>query len=119
MLVYSEFGRRVYDNADAGTDHGWGNNMLALGAGVNGGQLYGTWPGLAENDLFQGADVWTQTDYRTVMSECLLKRFRNNQIWQIFPEYTEQEYQPHGVFNGSLVQPDFNNAERIFRDAFD
>ncbi len=115
MIVYSEFGRRVFDNADAGTDHGWGNNLLAVGGGVNGGQLFGSWPGLAEEYLFQGADVWATTDYRTVFTECLLKRLHNNQIHQIFPEFTQQEYQPLGVFNGSFVQPDFNDPEIIFR----
>ncbi len=115
MLVYSEFGRRAFDNADAGTDHGWGNNLLAIGAGVNGGQLYGNWPGLAPDDLFQGADLWAQTDYRSVFTECLMKRFHNNQIGEIFPGFTEQQYQPHGVFSGSLVQGDFNDPEIIFR----
>lgn len=115
LLVYSEFGRRAFDNADAGTDHGWGNNLLALGGGVNGGQLYGQWPGLSEQDLFQGADVWATTDYRTVLTECLLKRLRNNRIAQIFPGYTAGEYQPLGVFRGSLVDPDFDDPEIIFR----
>lgn len=115
MLVYSEFGRRAFDNADAGTDHGWGNNLLALGGGVNGGRFFGAWPGLAEEQLFQGADIWATTDYRTVFSECLLKRLHNNKLWQIFPGYTAEEYQPLGVFSGSLVAPDFNDPEIIFR----
>ena len=119
VLVYSEFGRRAFDNADAGTDHGWGNNLLALGAGVNGGRLYGAWPGLAEGNLFQGADVWAQTDYRTVFSECLLKRFHNDQIHHIFPGFTEKEYQPLGVFSGSLVAPDFNDGEILFRSGME
>jgi len=119
MMVYSEFGRRAFDNADAGTDHGWGNNLLAIGGGVNGGQLYGQWPGLAKADLFQGADIWATTDYRTVFSECLLKRFHNNQLWQIFPGYTPAEYQPLGVFSGSLEQPDFNDPEIIFRSGIE
>ena len=31
VIVVSEFGRRVLENADSGTDHGYGNVMLALG----------------------------------------------------------------------------------------
>lgn len=115
MIVYSEFGRRVFDNADAGTDHGWGNNLLAIGGGVNGGQFYGDWRGLHDDALFQGADVWATTDYRTVFSECLLKRFRNNQIHQVFPGFTAEEYKPLGVFSGSLIAPDFADPEIIFR----
>lgn len=115
LICYSEFGRRAYDNADAGTDHGWGNNMLVIGGGVNGGKLYGAWPGLAPGQLFKGADIWAQTDYRTVFSEVLMKRFHNNKLHLIFPGFTEQEYQPLGVVSGSLVDPDFNDPEIIFR----
>jgi uncharacterized protein (DUF1501 family) len=115
LICYSEFGRRAFDNADAGTDHGWGNNMLVLGGGVNGGKFYGPWPGLAEEQLFQGADIYAQTDYRTIFSEVLMKRLHNNQLHTIFPGFTEAEYQPLGVVSGSLVDPDFNNPEIIFR----
>lgn len=119
LMVYSEFGRRVFDNADAGTDHGWGNNLLAMGGGVNGGQLYGDWQGLADEALFQGADVWATTDYRSVFSECLMKRFHNNQIHQVFPGFTEEQYNPLGVFSGSLVAPDFADPEIIFRSGLE
>lgn len=115
LICYSEFGRRAFDNADAGTDHGWGNNMLVIGGGVNGGQFYGPWPGLAEEQLFQGADVWALTDYRTIFSEVLIKRLHNNQLHTIFPGYTKAEYQPLGVVSGSLLDPDFNDPEIIFR----
>src|SRR5690606_35861072 len=37
VIVLSEFGRRVLENQDGGTDHGYGNVMLALGGSVNGG----------------------------------------------------------------------------------
>lgn len=119
VVVFSEFGRRVFDNADAGTDHGSGNNMLALGGGVNGGKLYGNFLGLNQEFLFQNADVYTTTDFRTVLSECLLKRLHNDQIWQIFPGYAAEDYQPLGVFSGSLIQPDFNDPEIIFRSGLE
>lgn len=119
LICYSEFGRRAYDNSDAGTDHGWGNNMLVMGGGVNGGQLYGAWPGLGPDELYQKADVWAQTDYRTIFSEVPLKRFHNDQIHQIFPGFTEEQYQPLGVCSGSLVKPDFNDPEIIFRSGLE
>jgi len=119
LMVYSEFGRRAFDNADAGTDHGWGNNLVVAGGGVNGGQLYGAWPGLAEEALFQGADIWATTDYRTIFTECLLKRFHNDQIHQIFPGFTAEQYNPLGVFSGSLVAPDFADPEIIFRSGME
>ena len=36
-MVYSEFGRRVPENANLGTDHGSANNMFFIGNRVNGG----------------------------------------------------------------------------------
>jgi uncharacterized protein (DUF1501 family) len=115
MIVYSEFGRRVFDNADAGTDHGWGNNCLCIGGGVNGGQFYGDWLGLHEDFIFQGADVWATTDFRSVFGEMLLRRLHNNKLGDIFPGFDEADYQPLGIFDGALLQPDFNDPDIIFR----
>lgn len=116
MLVYSEFGRRAYDNNDAGTDHGWANTSFVMGGGVNGGRQVGEWPGLAESDLFQGADLRGTVDYRSVWSEILIKRMHNNQIHQIFPGFPETEYNPLNVVTGSALEPDFNDPDIVFRD---
>jgi len=122
MVVYSEFGRRAFDNDPdddddrSGTDHGYANNMLVLGKDVNGGRLFGSWPGLGDGQLFQNADVMATTDYRTVLSEILIKRLHNNKLFEIFPGYTEEEYTPLGVVNGSQLHPDFNNPDIIFKD---
>jgi len=70
LVGISEFGRRVKENANYGLDHGHGNAMFLLGAGVKGG-YYGTWPGL-QNTL--DADVAVTTDYRSVLSEVVTKR---------------------------------------------
>ncbi len=72
VITVSEFGRRVQENASGGTDHGYGTVMLAMGASVNGGQIYGTFPGLASDQLFEGADVAVTTDYRRVLAEALV-----------------------------------------------
>lgn len=117
LLVYSEFGRRAFDNADAGTDHGWGNNCLVAGGGVNGGQLYGNFLGLHDDFLFQGADVWATTDYRTVFTEILLKRLHQFRVYHIFPgfEQTDYEAQETGVVSGSLQDPDFGDPEILMK----
>ena len=47
----SDFGRSLLSNGD-GTDHGWGNHLMAVGGAVNGGSIYGTLPELDPN----GAD---------------------------------------------------------------
>jgi uncharacterized protein (DUF1501 family) len=71
VVVISEFGRRLVQNEDYGTDHGHGNVMFALGGGVNGGQVYGAWPGLHNDQLYDHADLAITTDYRQVLSEML------------------------------------------------
>src|ERR1700709_544101 len=51
IMVMSEFGRRLKANKSNGTDHGHGNVMLVLGGNVNGGKMYGQWPGLQNEQL--------------------------------------------------------------------
>lgn len=41
----SDFGRSLTGNGD-GTDHGWGNHLMAMGGAVNGGDVYGQMPSL-------------------------------------------------------------------------
>lgn len=98
VVVMSEFGRRVRENADRGTDHGHGNPIIVLGGSVNGG-LYGAWPGLAPDALYDGADVAVTTDYRRILSEIVVRRFRNPLLSQVFPGYTG--YSPLGIVQGS------------------
>ena len=37
LVTLTEFGRRVEENGSGGTDHGFGQAVLMLGGGVNGG----------------------------------------------------------------------------------
>lgn len=71
VLVMSEFGRRVKSNDSGGTDHGHGGSWLLLGNAVNGGRMYGRWPGLATEQLDHGLDLAVTTDYRTVLAELI------------------------------------------------
>ena len=63
MFLFSEFGRRVYDNG-AGTDHGAGGVCLAIGKDVLGGE-YGHYPSMKESDLDQ-VDLVPDIDFRGV-----------------------------------------------------
>jgi uncharacterized protein (DUF1501 family) len=62
VIIYTEFGRRVWSNASDGTDHGWANVVFAAGQPVKGG-FYGESPGLSK--LSDGNQPYT-TDFRAV-----------------------------------------------------
>ena len=67
VMTFSEFGRRVAQNASGGTDHGAAAPMFMLGGGVKPG-LYGKYPSLT--DLYQG-DVKYNVDFRSVYATAL------------------------------------------------
>lgn len=114
VVVQSEFGRRLRENADNGTDHGHGNLMMAMGGQVNGG-IFGQWPGLANDELFDGADLAVTTDFRTVLSEILIRRLANNRLGEIFPGWTD--YSPLGIVQGTDLPPVFDPP--MFEDGFE
>lgn len=103
VVVMSEFGRRLGRNASNGTDHGHGNVMMVLGGGINGGKIYGNWPGLA--DLDQGQDLHITTDYRVVLSEIISRRLGNRNLGAVFPGLAAEQYQPLGIVNGTDPGP--------------
>jgi uncharacterized protein (DUF1501 family) len=71
IVVMSEFGRTVHENGNRGTDHGHGNAMWVMGGPVAGGKVYGTWPGLAPEALYEGRDLAVTTDFRSVIAAVL------------------------------------------------
>ena len=67
LMTFSEFGRRVSENASAGTDHGKASCLFLAGAGIKGG-LLGTHPSLT--DLSEG-DIKHTVDFRSVYGTLL------------------------------------------------
>ena len=67
VLVFSEFGRRSYENGSGGTDHGKAGPMFMIGSNVKGG-LYGDKPDLQALD--QGDLKW-KIDFREVYAAAL------------------------------------------------
>ncbi len=84
LVTLTEFGRRVQENGSGGTDHGFGQVVLMLGGGVQGGAVHGTWPGLSESALIDG-DLNGLNDYRLVLAEILEKRCGAGSVSSIFP----------------------------------
>jgi uncharacterized protein (DUF1501 family) len=68
-MTFSEFGRRVTENANGGTDHGAAAPMFIVGNKVKAG-LLGTYPSLAPQDLFEG-DIKYNVDFRNVYAGVL------------------------------------------------
>jgi len=89
VVTVSEFGRRVAENGAGGLDHGYGNCMLLLGGGVQGGAVHGSWPGLGAGRLLDG-DLKVTSDYRSVLSEVLRARFPELDSTQVFPDFQPQ-----------------------------
>jgi uncharacterized protein (DUF1501 family) len=112
VVVMTEFGRRLKENAQRGTDHGHGSFMFALGGEVNGG-LHGQWPGLHNDQLYDRADLAVTTDYRRVLSEIMIRRLGNNKVGQVFPNY--QGYTPLGLVQGADLPPNYeSNLDKLY-----
>jgi uncharacterized protein (DUF1501 family) len=87
VVVVSEFGRTARENGNGGTDHGHGNAMWLLGGKVNGGRVYGEWPGLGPSQLHEARDLAVTTDYRAVLAAVLARHLRiaDSSLAEIFP----------------------------------
>lgn len=88
VAVVTEFGRTVKVNGTRGTDHGTGTAALLLGGAVNGGRVLANWPGLGDNDLYEGRDLYPGTDLRSVFKGILSEHMRipaNHIEGSVFP----------------------------------
>jgi uncharacterized protein (DUF1501 family) len=85
LVTMSEFGRTAHENGTGGTDHGHANAMFVLGGRVNGGKVYGKWPGLANEQLDQGRDLALTTDYRAVLGEVVTRTIGAHDLEKVFP----------------------------------
>jgi len=73
LLTFSEFGRRVAENASGGTDHGAAAPLFVAGGSIKGG-LYGKYPRLDSAALDRG-DLRYGVDFRSVYATVLEKVF--------------------------------------------
>jgi uncharacterized protein (DUF1501 family) len=96
VLTMSEFGRTVRENGNRGTDHGHATAMLALGGAVKGGRVYGRWPGLRREQLFEGRDLAVTTDFRSLFTEVAVRHLAAP-AESLFPGYAARSSAFPGV----------------------
>jgi uncharacterized protein (DUF1501 family) len=87
IVTMSEFGRTVEENGTGGTDHGHGSLMMVVGGPVQGGKVYGEWPGLEKEQLFEGRDLAVTTDFRTVLTELVRGHLGRTDLSSVFPGF--------------------------------
>ncbi|MFN2406810.1 MAG: DUF1501 domain-containing protein [Pyrinomonadaceae bacterium] len=98
IVTMSEFGRTVKENGNRGTDHGHANAMMVLGNSVRGGQVYGKWPGLNSDQLYEGRDLALTTDFRDVFGEIVTRHLRSSDLKTVFPGYSSSTSRFKGFF---------------------
>jgi uncharacterized protein (DUF1501 family) len=91
VVTMSEFGRTVAENGNAGTDHGHGSMMMVMGGPVQGGKVYGKWPGLEKEQLFEGRDLAVTTDFRSVLGELIRGHLGQKDLGPVFPGYQSSD----------------------------
>jgi uncharacterized protein (DUF1501 family) len=91
ILTMSEFGRTARENGNRGTDHGHANAMFVVGNSVRGGKVYGQWPGLKSDQLYEGRDLALTTDFRDVFGEIAARHLGSRNLRAVFPGYDSSE----------------------------
>jgi uncharacterized protein (DUF1501 family) len=87
VVVMTEFGRRLQENASFGTDHGRASVMFVLGGGVRGGRVLGRWPKLVSTALEGPGDLAVTTNYRDVLAPILARHGASDSLGRIFPQW--------------------------------
>jgi uncharacterized protein (DUF1501 family) len=98
ILTMTEFGRTARENGSRGTDHGNASSWFAVGNSINGG-MYGAgaqWPGLREDQLYQGRYLAKTIDYTDVFAEVLSRHLGNSTLGPVFPNH---KYNPIGFLS--------------------
>ena len=87
VVTMTEFGRSIQQNGSGGTDHGHASSLFVLGGPVQGGKVYGSWPGLAPEQLHEGRDLALTTDFRDLFSEILGRHMGATDTARVFPGF--------------------------------
>ena len=90
LVAATEFGRTVRQNGANGTDHGHASIALLLGGGVRGGKIHGRWPGLRDDQLYEGRDLAVTTDLRNVLAAAAAAQLGARDLPALFPGFDGQ-----------------------------
>ena len=113
LATQTDFGRRVRENGNRGTDHGSAQAMLVAGGNINGGKVYGSFPGIASDELYLNNDLAVTTDFRQPLSDIVKNHLGNTDIPSVFPGYT-------GSSDIDLIKTQvIPNSEFIFEGGFE
>ena len=103
ILTLTEFGRTIKQNSSNGTEHGYGSAILIAGGLVKKSQIYTEWPGLKKKELFEGRDLNSTIDSRSVYASAM------SNVFEIDFERIRKE-----VFWGEKLQ---NLSDKLFKTA--
>ena len=88
ILTLTEFGRTIKQNSGNGTEHGYGSAVLMAGGLVKKAQVHADWPGLKRKELFEGRDLNSTIDARSIYASAMstvfdldFKRIQKEVFW--------------------------------------
>ena len=71
IVTLTEFGRTIKQNSSNGTEHGYGSAIFLAGGLVKKAQVHTDWPGLKRKELFEGRDLNSTIDARSVYASAM------------------------------------------------
>ena len=88
VVTLTEFGRTIKQNGGRGTEHGYGSAIFMAGGLLKQSQVYSDWPGLRRKELFEGRDLNSTIDARSVYASAMssvfdidFKRIQKEVFW--------------------------------------
>ena len=101
IITLTEFGRTIKQNSSNGTEHGYGSAIFLAGGLVKKAQVHTDWPGLKKKELFEGRDLNSTIDARSVYASAM------STVFDIDFKLIQKE-----VFWGDDLQ---NLSEKLFK----
>ena len=73
IVSLTEFGRTMNQNGGSGTEHGYGTAILMAGGLFPKSRIISDWPGLKKKDLFEGRDLNSSVDARSIYATIMAR----------------------------------------------